>query len=661
MEEQTLSIHVLDKKTVDQIAAGEVVERPSSVVKELAENAIDAGADAVTVEIRNGGIDMIRVTDNGSGIPADEIATAFLSHATSKIEDADDLFSIASLGFRGEALPSIAAVTELEVISKTKNAVTGISYEIHGGKEIGKTEIGAPDGTTFLVNNIFYNTPVRRKFLKTAMTEASYIENIIEKLALSHPGVSFRFINNGSTRLSTSGNGKVKDLIYSLFGRETANELLPVDFKDTMLSISGFIGKPVLLKGNRGYENYFINGRFVRSNVITKAIEDAYQPFMMQHRYPFTVLYIEMDPAFFDVNVHPTKMELRFQQEPYVYDVVKRAVHETLSHKEFIPDVSLDDEKSGKSVKEAAPKTEAAYRAPEPFETKRIREEGRYSVAEKKEEIRPKTPEVGSVPDKEKTEISIKKTEAPRLEASKVDVIPESRGAGTTAKIEKPERSGSIIEPQEKQEKAVQEDLFKDHFLSEEGIRKQRLIGQLFDTYWLIEMEDSLYIMDQHAAHEKVLYERKMKELAERRQTSQNISPPIMVTLSPKEEIMLNRYMTYFSELGYEVSSFGGREYAISAVPADIYGLDVKRLFEDILSEMSEEVNTRSTELIRAKIASASCKAAVKGNHTMTKEEAEHLIGELLTLDNPYACPHGRPTIITLNKNEIEKKFKRIV
>ncbi|MBR6322150.1 MAG: DNA mismatch repair endonuclease MutL [Lachnospiraceae bacterium] len=617
-------IHVLDKLTIDKIAAGEVIERPSSVVKELVENAIDAGATAITCEIANGGIDLIRVTDNGCGIAKDELQLAFLRHSTSKLESAEDLFRISSLGFRGEALSSISAVSRLEVITKRKGDITGSSYEIHGGKEISLTDIGAPDGTTFLVRDIFYNTPARRKFLKTPITEASYISSLLEHMALSRPDISFRFVVNGQTRLATSGNGRVRDLVYSIYGRETAAELEEISFEREDIRVSGFLGKPVVVKGNRSFENYFVNGRWVQNKVVMKAIEEAYRPFLMQHKFPLTVLYLDMPAEYFDVNVHPQKMEIRFRSEQTIYDTVLAAVQGGLEKKEFIPETVLAEEK--------AEKKETLYKPPEPFEIRRMEK----AAEERKTE---------SFPKREIDDRSPVRTEI--IREKKPDYKAES---GTFA-------DGFVS----RKEKPVQQSFFETKLLSEEGIKKHRLIGQAFETYWLLQMDDKLYIMDQHAAHEKVLYERKMKELAERKHPSQNVSPPVMISLTMREELLLNRYMDAFSVLGYEISAFGGREYAVSAVPYDLYGLDVRALLTEMLGEMEDEFSEKKPEMILSKLASMSCKAAVKGENLLSFEEAEALLKELLTLENPYACPHGRPTMISLSRAELDRKFKRIV
>ena len=671
-------IHVLDKLTIDQIAAGEVVERPSSVVKELVENAMDAGAVSVTVEIRNGGIDLIRVTDNGSGMAKEDVPVAFLRHATSKIQDASDLTRIGSLGFRGEALSSIASVSRLELITKRPGDLTATDYEIHGGEEISLSEIGAPDGSTFLVQDLFYNTPARRKFLKTPMTEASYIADLLEHMALSRPDVSIRLINNGNVRLTSSGNGKVKDLVYTIYGRETANLLLPVSEEKEGIRIDGFIGKPELAKGNRGFESFFVNGRYVHSVLIQKALEEAYKPYLMQHRYPFTVLYLTIPAEEFDVNVHPTKMELRFRQEPLIFDTVMKSISAVLKGKELIPETSLTDAEKPAASREEQPR----YTAPEPFEEERMKQLNRPEPAHTQvhNESKPGITFNNEAYGKGTAPITVSEPQTPYLPGARpfpdntqkkpeFDTLSDTKPLPSGKKSdmepllsrENSDREHTPVQKDPGTKKPMQADLFKDHFLSEEGLRKSRIIGQLFKTYWLIEYDEKLYMMDQHAAHEKVLYERKMQEFRERKMSSQLISPPVVVTLSSSEDLVLNRYMEAFSDFGYEISAFGGQEYAISAIPADLYGVDVKDFFQEVLSDMGSDVGERNHEMILHRIATASCKAAVKGNQLLTEKEAEALLQELLSLENPYMCPHGRPTLITMTKSEIEKKFKRIV
>ncbi len=753
-------ITVLDEHTINKIAAGEVIERPASVVKELLENAIDARATAVTVEIRDGGTSLIRVTDNGCGIPKDEVGLAFLPHATSKIKSVEDLFTVASLGFRGEALASIAAVAQVELISKTADALTGTRYQIEGGKEKSVEEIGAPEGTTFLVRNLFYNTPARKNFLKTPQTEGAYVSDLVEKIALSHPDISIRFIQNNQNKLHTSGNHNLKDIIYTVFGREIAANLLPVEVSQDILQIRGFAGKPVIARGNRNYENYYINGRYIKSNVVAKAIEEAYRPFMMQHKYPFTLLHLTIEPEYLDVNVHPTKMELRFREGERIYQMIYRAVSDALAHKELIPEVSLEEKKEEK-------KTAGLIRTPrpEPFETRR-RDEVERPAAGSKRLIPADRPD--AVPGAR--ELDFSRERVPEKEKAgeqpggiyrtkpAFDFLGELGGAGTgdrtryttpagaaaswlTGNAERsasgagPDRNqpavaesspaaltgdqsaaseSSLAAPAENQSatsesslaapagnqsaaaetnlagparnqpaapasnqsilpedrpaasetaavKPEQMDLFGEKLLEPKSRLKHKLIGQLFDTYWLVEFNEQLFIIDQHAAHEKVLYEKTIKSLKERDYTSQMINPPIILTLSMNEEILLKKHFDYFTNIGFEIEHFGGREYAVRAVPGNLFSIAKKELLMEMIDGLSEDISSHSADIIYEKVASMSCKAAVKGNNRLSAMEANELIDQLLDLENPYACPHGRPTIISMTKYELEKKFKRIV
>lgn len=636
-------INVLDKHTIDKIAAGEVIDRPSSIVKEMLENAIDAKSTAVTVEIKDGGISLIRITDNGAGIEKEDIKKAFLRHATSKIKTVEDLISTSSLGFRGEALSSIAAVTQLECITKTASDLTGIRYVIEGGEEKILEEVGAPSGTTFVVRNLFYNTPARKKFLKTAQTEASYIGAIVEKIALSHPEVSIRFINNNQTRLHTSGNGKIKDIIYSIFGRDVTNNLLEIDDEAVQMKLKGYIGKPIVSRGNRNNMIYFINGRYIKSKIVNNAIEEAYKPFMMQHNYPFTVLYFDIDSSLIDVNVHPSKMELRFERQMDVYNLIYSAVLAALKKRELIPEALVDEVKVLKKNIVKADTT----RKPEPFEVKRmdeekisfIKEEGPSYKVNENNEIMPKAEIKNENEVKPKVEIKNENEVKPKIEIKNENEVYKDN-----------------IEP-----KNEQLDLFDNRFLSEKQRSKHKMIGQLFDTYWLIEYENNLYIVDQHAAHEKVLFEKTMKSLKDKKIDSQMLNPPIILTLSMEEEMLLNKFMDNFVKLGYEIEPFGGREYAVRGVPANLFSISQKDLLMNIIGSLNENSSNLKSELITEKIASMSCKAAVKGNNRLSVAEANELIEQLLELDNPYNCPHGRPTIISMSKYEIEKKFKRIL
>lgn len=616
------NIAILNQETIDKIAAGEVVERPCSVVKELVENAIDAGSTAITVEIKEGGISFIRITDNGCGIEREQVAVAFYRHSTSKIRSAEDLLTVKSLGFRGEALSSISAVARVELITKTYDELTGTRYVIEGSKELSNEEIGAPDGTTFIVKDLFYNVPARRKFLKTAQTEGSYISDMVEKLALSHPDISFKFINNNQTKLHTSGNGNRKDIIYHIFGREISSSLLEVKHECEYFKVEGFIGKPVITRGNRNYENYFINGRYVKSNILSRAIEEAYKSFLMQHQYPFTVLYFTFFSEL-DVNVHPTKMELRFDNNNEIYVELCDTIYAILSHKEMIPEVPVDSTPAPKKIVH-----EYKEPIPEPFEKRRINE---VRAAESRSVYGQSV--TSTVKNYSATEPAAKAPETSTAYEPAHVVTGTQQTLGDYDKV----------------------------FLTESAKKQFSIIGQLFKTYWLIEFEDKLYIIDQHAAHEKVLYEKTMARLANKDFTSQRISPPIVMTLDAKESEMLEKYRPQIEQFGYEVEHFGGKEYMISAIPDNLFNIDMKDLFIEMLDDFSNATGRQTPDIITEKVASMSCKAAVKGNDKLTLPEINELIDELLSLDNPYNCPHGRPTIISMSKYEIEKKFKRIV
>lgn len=704
------NIHVLDQITIDKIAAGEVIERPASVVKELVENAIDAGSGSVTVEIKEGGISYMRIADNGCGIARDDVQNAFLRHSTSKIRAAEDLEHIASLGFRGEALSSIAAVSQVEMITKTKEQLLGTRYQIAGGKEEELEDTGASDGTTFLIRQLFYNVPARRKFLKTPITEASHVGDLMTRLALSHPEISFQFINNGQSRLHTSGNGNLKDVIYHVYGREITANLIPLEYKNNGLSLSGYIGAPLISRGNRNFENYFINGRYVKSNIIYRAIEDAYKDFSMQHKFPFTVFHITIDGEHVDVNVHPTKMELRFNNQQEVYNTLYEAIDSALHGRELIPKVTLDEPKVPRA--EAVPVTKekqnfrttgssvsfastagnmtkqtaqsemwAEVQTPVKQKTKIPPKEERnldYFMEQMKKRVTSYHQQNSSAEVKSRSDIFKPERQADRIREAvsqykatakdakkqefpkKTDVTPEIPGtAKTTAEKATANGQGIDIKANEKPE---QMDLFEDRFLDKERKADYTLIGQIFDTYWLVQFENSLYIIDQHAAHERVLYERTLREMKNREFTSQMISPPIILNLTMQEAELLRQYMDRFTRIGFEFEEFGQDSFAVRSVPDNLFSIAKKDLLLEMIDHLSDELNrNQPSDLIDEKIASMSCKAAVKGNMSLSAAEVDTLIGELLLLDNPYHCPHGRPTIISMTKRELEKKFKRIV
>lgn len=729
-------IEVLDQTTIDKIAAGEVVERPASVVKELVENALDAKATAITVEIRDGGIHLIRITDNGTGIPANQVRTAFLRHATSKIRTVEELTGIGSLGFRGEALSSIAAVAQIEMITKVPEVLQGVRYLIEGGKEKLFEEIGAPTGTTFIVRNLFYNTPARQKFLRTPTSEANAVGTVVEQLALSHPEVSFKYMVNNQTRLHTSGNCNIRELVYNIYGREIARELIEIRGESELMKISGFIGKPVVSRGNRNFENYYVNHRYVKSKLLAKAIEDGYHTSMMQHKYPFTLLYLELDGTAVDVNVHPTKMELRFSRQEEIYHQLMETIRRTLTEEEQVVRVSFGNRPG---QKESGQKEKVSV--PEPFEQRRLQQvSGRPSAFGSERRGMPIYPEgrnsaprpaaagggltreesalfdtAGKIPPAQhnpqetdggqRTEppampsAETTRTEPPAAPSAEVahtepPVMPSvetvrREGAVAAHRAEEGKPSGEptvLSEPAEPcpaagagtsgdmgktlREKAVygtgaggkmeQMQLFQDTLLSEQARRHHKIIGQVFDTFWLVQYQDNLYIIDQHAAHEKVLFERMMKNYRDKEVLSQMVSPPVIVTLTAREADLLEKYSDIFASFGFEISAFGGREYAISAVPHNLYGITTQDLFVEVLDHL-EEIGEKPLDIITERLASMSCKAAVKGNHALSFQEVEKLIDELLTLEDPYHCPHGRPTIISISRQELEKKFKRIV
>lgn len=692
------NIEVLDQQTIDKIAAGEVIERPASVVKELVENAIDARATAITVEIKEGGISFIRITDNGWGIEKEQVPLAFLRHSTSKIRSVEDLLTVSSLGFRGEALSSIAAVSQVELITKTVQGISGVRYVIEGSKEKTLEEIGAPDGTTFLVRNLFYNTPARRKFLKTPQTEAGYIGDLMERLALSHPEISFKFINNNQVKLHTSGNSNLKEIIYHIYGRDIAANLLEIQGENELFSVRGFIGKPLISRGNRNFENYFINGRYVKSSLIAKSIEEGYKSFVMQHKYPFTVLHLSINGQLLDVNVHPTKMELRFSNGEAVYHFLEKLIRDTINQSELVYQVSLEQEREARAREEQERKERLKDKqhTPEPFEAKRL--EAIKASIRKDTPYERKYPQMsasskmlfskeiqGAEISKEGKEISEQEKEIYEQgkEISKQGMVAESssymqkgnseQNASYIQKENTEAQQSQIQETQpETQQSLPQQELSREviqnpvqqdmrKLLDIESRKEHRIIGQLFETYWLIEFDNQLYIIDQHAAHEKVLYERTMKSLAGKEYTSQTIYPPVLLTLNMQEEELLKKYMDYFKTLGFEIEPFGGKEYSVTAVPGNLFGLDGKQLVVEILDGLASFHGNEKPDMITEKIASMSCKAAVKGNQKLSRAEVEKLIDELLTLENPYHCPHGRPTIISMSKYELEKKFKRVL
>jgi len=644
-------IALLDQNTIDKIAAGEVIERPASIVKELVENAIDAGANAVTVEIKEGGISFIRITDNGIGIGKEQVSLAFLRHATSKLKVLDDLTTITSLGFRGEALSSIAAVSQVELITKTHSDFTGTRYIIEGGIEKSSEDVGAPDGTTFLIRNLFYNIPARKKFLKSPVTEGNYVSNCMEQLALSHPAIAFKYVQNNQIKLHTSGNDNFKEVIYQIYGREITNNIIEIDYKDNVVQVEGYIGKPNVSRGNRKFENYYINGRYVKSNLITKAIEDGYRSFMMNHKYPFTALAITVNGEDIDVNVHPTKMEVRFDNQDAIYRSIYRLINDALTGKELIPEVSFD--KKAKKDRADSPAPIATGTVPEPFELQRRKDYEEHIKANQVSNIQ--SPRGMIREDSVYPSGVIKSAQAGDRNDYRSKLSGHEAQVTTKALEE-------IAKSLHGERQAKQQTLFsKDEIKGVTQAKQHTIIGQLFKTYWLVQVDEKLYIIDQHAAHEKVLYERLLNDMKEKKITSQYLSPAMVISVNLEQASIIETYRDTFAAFGFEIEAYGGKEFSISAVPSNLFGLNSKAIFIMMLDDLCNEIRGTKSKVIDDKLASMACRAAVKGNHVQSRIEIEHLIDELLCLDNPYHCPHGRPTIVSMSKTELEKKFKRIL
>ena len=657
-----MEIRILDEGTIDKIAAGEVVDRPASVVKELVENAMDSGADAITVEISDGGLRLIRVTDNGGGIEKEQVARAFIRHATSKIRCADDLLRLSSLGFRGEALSSISAVAQVELVTKAREEMTGVRYVIEGGVEKEWEEIGAPEGTTVLVRNLFYNVPARRKFLKTPQSEGGAISDLMEHLALSHPQISFKYVLNRQVRFHTSGNGNLKEIIYRIYGRDIAGELVWLEKEETGYGLSGFLGTPVIGRANRNFENYFINGRLVKCPVIARAADDAYRSHLMQHKYPFFVLHLSLSPDALDVNVHPSKMEVRFHEQRILSDFIYRAIHDTLTEHEMLRAVTFAEP----SAKEGDRKGKApAEPVPEPFERQaRAQQRQREAVQEEAARQMEGAARAGVNQVEEKAAGRPPQEEGMSSRLKEETICPRMLGRNPGVDRRDHEKlHGNIIKKEDHilVERPMQLNLFEERLVSPQFREEYEILGQVFGTYWLVGFRDKLLFIDQHAAHEKVKYERLCQKIRERSVLSQQVDPPVIVTFSGKEEAVYRQYETYFQEIGFEIEPFGGSEYAVRAVPVDLFGRHARELMSEVLDELSEGPVRGEPDVIAGKLASMACKAAVKGNHKMSVEEARALIDELLTLDNPYHCPHGRPTVVVMSRYELEKKFSRIV
>ena len=658
-------IKVLDQHTIDKIAAGEVIERPSSIVKELVENSIDSGATRITVEVTDGGTSMIRVTDNGSGIEADDVRKAYMSHATSKLDNVDDLMNIVSLGFRGEALSTIAAISQVEMITKTRDSMTGIKYEIHGGKEIEFKEIGAPDGTTIISRNIFYNTPARLKFLKSNVTEASYINDLMTHIALSNPDISIKLISNNKTIIDTQGDGRLRETIYSLYGKDITRGLLEVDYKDETVRITGFIGKPFLSKGNRSFENYFVNKRYVKSAVVNRAIEEAYKTHIMQHKFPYTALFIELPTYMVDVNVHPAKREFRFDDEQGLFRAVFHAVKDALTDKEMIPD-AVPFKESVSNSEMVKPQTGVSQLLSSVNKTAED-----ISNTQNDNTIRENFVSDNTSSKSDNANLFEEKSNTFSSAKDRVDISSNKSGGASFSILESllPQEyrdklnnlnNNNISKPLPK-DSFQQEEMSETRYLSEEAKGHHKIIGQVFKTYWITEYDGTMYIMDQHAAHEKVNYETFLEEFKNRKILSQNLFPPEMISLTNKEKVAVLENVDYLKQYGFEIEDFGANDIKLSAMPANLIGLDGREVFNEIVAYLSDGVENVTEDIFVRKLATMGCKAAIKGNQEITEYEVRDLIEKLMKLKDPYTCPHGRPTLVKFTQADLDKMFKRIV
>lgn len=679
-------IHVLSQSTIDKIAAGEVVERPASVVKELTENAIDAGADRITIEIRDGGISMVRITDNGKGMSPDDLPLAFQSHATSKIETVNDLDTLSSLGFRGEALSSIAAVSRVEVLTKRPADLSGSRYVIEGGRPRINEAVGTPDGTTIIVRDLFYNTPARAKFLKTAMTEAAHVGTFVEQLILSNPSISFRFLAGGQTKLESTGSGNLRDCIYHIYGREVVSELVETDYREDGIHIHGFIGKPSVSRGNRGFENYYVNGRYIESRVIARGIEDGYKNRLMQHQYPFVCLFLDIDGGAVDVNVHPRKLEVRFSDEKRIYQAVLNAVRKSFDQLDMVLLSSLDEPDKGDREK----KTDAKELKAQPFETRAFREENQKLREESAPYVRESS---GSAEYKTSVPIGNGRRQLPEFARSakeKASALSEpakdpaaaapfisssssaddgektlvdigKKPLADTGEKTRPQKTPGV--PFEAETAAGQSGALpvQGTFLSAQAKPLRRIIGQVFNTYWICEFDGKMYIFDQHAAHERVNFERFMKQYKKRTIAAQQVSPPIIFQADARQEMLLLTYKDSFAKIGFDIEPFGGRSFAVHAVPYTLGTINSADLFRDFLSEIEVSDDLADLDIFVHRVATEACKASVKGGEKLSFREAEALLDELMNCDDPYHCPHGRPTIIAFTRQDLEKRFKRIV
>ena len=607
-----MAINILDENTINKIAAGEVIENPASVVKELIENAIDANAKNIVIEIKDGGCQLIKITDDGDGFLKDDIELAFINHATSKIKDINDLFDINSFGFRGEALASIAAIANVNLITKSRNSkdLQGYSFSIRFGKDSGLVDAASNYGSTIEINDLFGNVPVRKKFLKSPAKEAAYINDVVTKCAISRPDIAFELYIDDKLKFSSNGNSNLEEIIYSLYGKDIYSNLVKVRDNVKGIQVNGLIAKPIVARNSKNDIIYFVNNRYIKSSIIQKAIENAYEGYLMQHKYPLVILNISISNDLVDINVHPKKLEVRFSDNDIVYYAVFNTIRNKLSSTDLIPEIKLSDDDDN-------------YSNQLPYE----------NTSEKVENNNSKDiDELPKLSDILKYKVN---------EGLNVNNFLNKLSSNTDIRINQKIEESSFIE------KTFQNDSV--------------YIGQIFKTYLLFEFDDKLYIVDQHAAHEKINFEKIMKMYSDGKTLSQKIFPSIVIRLTPLQFEEVTEHLTDFSKAGFEIELFGDNDIKVEAVPFQIINIANKELLYDMIEGFVDSKNKEQYGSIVEKIASIACKKSIKANHIVSEIEARELIKELFRLDNPYNCPHGRPTIISLTKSDFEKNFGRII
>ena len=651
-------IVLLDDLTINKIAAGEVIERPANVVKELVENSIDAGATSICIDVENGGITYIRITDNGKGIAPDDVEIAFERHATSKIRSANDLIKVSTMGFRGEALASIAAIAKVELITKTKDNDIGTRIVVEGGKILLKEECGAPNGTTITIRELFFNTPVRYKFLKKDFTEGGYIEDAVSRIALIHPELSFRMTNNKKEIIRTSGNGDMQSVVYSIYGKDIAQNLVDVNLEYEGIKVTGVAGKPEIARSNRSNQLFYINGRYIKDKILSAATEEAYRTLIPHGKFCFCIINLEMNPELVDVNVHPAKLEVRFSEEGKVFKAVNASIKNALLKQDITKESTVDEEEAREETKEEIKETVE--------EKKKIG--GLFDIFRSKSNVVdfPKKEENLEYKEKDESENKIttlkENEEKYYLEDTQKTMTIEVQNNSVEEKKEivkeeiVDEETGEIIE------RKPQENLFENIAIVEEkaNIPEYKILGVAFKTYILLELDEDVYILDQHAAHERVLYEKVKKNFyKDGGKDIQMLLLPDILELSKRDMRTVRDNIKLFEQSGFALEEFGDNTIKITGVPVICFDMDTKELFMDIIDGIDFTNRTTKQDVEEKFIATVACKAAVKANMALEESEIRGLLDQLLILDNPFTCPHGRPTAIRITKTEIEKKFGR--